>query len=272
MSGINFDRRQLREFLDVLALRAFYLSGILCVALTIWMIPRILKPRESALRTQCQINMKQLVLAMHCYHDNFDTLPPPFTTDENGQRLHSWRTLLLPYLDQQEFYGQLRMDEPWNSQHNREISVSFASHLYHCPGNHKTDNEWITDTSYLAIIGPDSAWRDDAVISFCDIVDGTSNTLAIVEVADSGIHWMEPRDLYVGQMTMTVNAVRGQGISSYHGSEDRTAHTGDSIVGLIDGSVRSLPSSISSDLLQQLITAEDGLPLEGWGDRLDRSR
>ena len=37
------------------------------------------------------------------------------------------------------------------------------------------------------------------MIRFADITDGTSNTLFMVEVKNSGINWAEPRDLDISQ-------------------------------------------------------------------------
>jgi hypothetical protein len=33
----------------------------------------------------------------------------------SGERLHSWRVVLLPYLGQQELYEKIRLDQPWDS-------------------------------------------------------------------------------------------------------------------------------------------------------------
>ncbi len=54
--------------------------------------------REAPRRTQCKNNLKQIGLAFHNYHDDHGVFPPAYTVDENGTRLHSWRTLILPYL------------------------------------------------------------------------------------------------------------------------------------------------------------------------------
>jgi hypothetical protein len=42
---------------------------------------------------------KMIALALHNYHDVYAAFPPAYTVDENGQRLHSWRTLILPWLE-----------------------------------------------------------------------------------------------------------------------------------------------------------------------------
>ncbi|MHB9078993.1 MAG: DUF1559 family PulG-like putative transporter [Pirellulaceae bacterium] len=66
------------------------------------------------------------------YQHEHGTLPPAYTVNAEGQPLHSWRVLLLPYLGQQELYGKLRLDEPWDSEHNRQFQDA-APNIYQCP-------------------------------------------------------------------------------------------------------------------------------------------
>src|SRR5262249_22208558 len=49
-----------------------------------------------------------------------------------------------------------------------------------------------------------------------DITDDHESTVMLVEVADSGLHWMEPRDLHILQMAPTINPKGGRGMSSRH--------------------------------------------------------
>lgn len=190
--------------------------------------------------------------------------------DERGRRLHSWRTLILPYLRfniheesnaPMNLYDQLLLDEPWNSEHNLAVESRLGSEIrkfYHCQSDPIEDSEQFVDASYLAVIGPRTVWDIDRTIRLVDITDGPSNTVAVVEVADSGVHWMEPRDLYIGQMSFEVNGLRGQGISSYHGSESRCRHSGGCYVGLLDGAFRFIQFSIDSTKLENLLTIDDG--------------
>lgn len=87
------------------------------------LLPAVQQARESARRSQCSNNMKQLGLALHNYHSSFNVLPyagtgygwcqyvnvnakpNPIVTNQNGL------VLLLPYLDQQPLYNQFNMNQ-----------------------------------------------------------------------------------------------------------------------------------------------------------------
>ena len=181
----------------------------------------------------------------------------------------------MPYLKQERLYDRLRLNEPWNSPHNLDVEAQFgdeARALFQCPIHPKKGETGWADTCYLAIVGQRTVWQADNSLSFIDVKDGTTNTLAVVEIANSETHWMEPYDVDIRQMFPTVDLVRGSGVSSYHGGDGWGAPTGGAFAGVCDGSVRFLSERVPTDLFEQLVTFDDGLPLDGWSDRLDRSR
>src|SRR6185437_13344319 len=63
------------------------------------LVPAVQKVRETAARTQCTNNLKQLGLAMHNYHGAFKCLPSA-SYDPNGKYGPSAIAFLLPYVDQ----------------------------------------------------------------------------------------------------------------------------------------------------------------------------
>src|ERR1700690_1532678 len=95
------------------------------------MLPPVTDGRP-ARRTECKNHLKQLALAMHNYHDTYGSFPPAYIPDKNGRPMHSWRVLLLPFLEFGPLYDQYRFDEPWNGPHNRELA-KLPIALFHCP-------------------------------------------------------------------------------------------------------------------------------------------
>jgi len=207
--------------------------------------------RRPAMRTQCRNNLKQISLALHHYHSHHGCFPPAYLADASGRPLHSWRVLILPWLDQANLYNQYRFDEPWNGPHNSKLAIQRLE-IYECPTDlehREGDQPW---TSYVAVVGPHTMWPGSACVSTDDVLDGTSRTLHVAEVRNSGIHWMEPRDLHLGQMSPTINASSGQGISSFHPEV--------ALAALVDGSNRLLSEKTPAETVRQLIDRDDGRP------------
>src|SRR5262245_30030320 len=55
--------------------------------------------RESARRMSCSNNLHNIAIALRNYESVYHCLPPAYTVDAEGKPLHSWRTLLLPFLE-----------------------------------------------------------------------------------------------------------------------------------------------------------------------------
>jgi prepilin-type processing-associated H-X9-DG protein len=202
---------------------------------------------------RCSQNLTYISVALHTYHDVYHSLPPAYLTDASGKPIHSWRVLLLPFLDQVELYEKYRFDEPWDGPHNRLLHDEIVS-AYCCQEQRaRSTGKAATDTTYVVVVGPQTAFPGDRCISLGDIRDGTSNTVLVVEVKNSGIHWVEPRDLHVTQMNPCINPPRGQGISSLHKGYANAA--------MADGGVKTLSEQLSPREVAGLLTIDGGEPM-----------
>ena len=202
-------------------LRKLLLVCGIIVLLYALMIPFTRDVRPTARRVYCRNNLKQIALALHNYHDAYGSLPPASTIDANGKPLHSWRTLILPYLEQQALYNTIDLSEPWNHPTN---SQAFKTQLpiYRCPASELPPSY----TSYLASVGENSCFLPTNPRPLSEITDGTSNTLLVVEFPNEyAVHWMSPldadEDMIVGFASLGT-----------------LAHPGGTQVALADGSVR----------------------------------
>lgn len=153
--------------------------------------------REAARLSACRNNLRYIGMALQSYHDNYGRFPPQYVTDSDGRPMHSWRVLILPYLpdsDAKAAYEEYRFNEPWNSQHNQKLADE-AEHFFRCRTARDLEPGSKFTTHYVAVVGPDTAWPERGKTCLNDFGDGTANTVMLVEIADSDIHWMEPRDL-----------------------------------------------------------------------------
>lgn len=205
--------------------------------------------RDLQRRVQCRNYFMQMGLALHNFHDANGSLPPVFVTDSRGRARHSWRVFVLPYIDQASLAAAYRFEEPWDCPANSRLHSAEVPN-FQCPSDRAEQPEGANWTSLASIVGPHTVWPADRPLTLGEISDGTSSTILLVEVYQSGIHWMEPRDLDVLQMSTTVNAAGSQGISS--------PHPGGAHVLLGDGSARFLSDETSPEILRRLIERDDG--------------
>ena len=94
----------------------------------------MLRQRLAYRGTQCERNLRQIGIALFNYLDAYHAFPPLYTVDAEGKPLHSWRTLILPFIEQNALYQQIRLDEPWDSEHNKQFH-NVVIPQYVCPRN-----------------------------------------------------------------------------------------------------------------------------------------
>lgn len=215
------------------------------------LLPPVQSVGTSARRTQCSSNIKQIMLALYTYHDAYGSFPPAYVADEDGQPMHSWRVLILPFLDHQELYDQYDFGQPWDGPNNRGLVLSIPPSVFSCPADMAAGPY---DTSYVLVTGEYSAWPDDHAPNLDEFTDDLEQTIALVEVANSGIHWMEPRDLSLSEAVRGINAKTGLGISS--------RHRGGAFSGRADGSVWFVSESLDREQLRAILTPSGGEVVE----------
>jgi hypothetical protein len=117
--------------------------------------------------------------------------PPAASVDKNGKPLLSWRVLILPYLDQNDLYRQFKLDEPWDSEHNKKL-IEKMPDVYRVPALPSLPDH---STTYFVPVGKETVFHDDQGTPTKDIRDGVSNTILIVEAdADQAVIWTKPVD------------------------------------------------------------------------------
>ena len=203
-------------------------------------------PKFLADKGACRANLRVLAAAMHSYHDAYHSFPPAYIVDKNGRPMHSWRVLLLPFLEHGALYRRYHFDEPWNGPRNRML-MSGVPDEFHCPADSGPE----TNTNYFVVVGPKTVFPGAGSVRIRDITDGTSCTILLVEAADSDVNWLEPRDLTYEEALRGINPKTGWGISSHH-------RKGEVLVALADGSTPVLPEDFDVEQLRRLLERNDG--------------
>jgi hypothetical protein len=170
-------------------------------------------------RAACQNNLRNIGLALQSYHDTYKSFPPAYVADATGRPMHSWRVLILPFIEQKALYDRYDFSEPWDGPNNRLLAAEMPRE-YWCPSETYRQPASL-HTSYVAVVGAGTMWPGEKATSLADLVDGSSITIQVVESSGCGIHWMEPRDLQALQMAPNVNPLKGQGICSCHNNNDK---------------------------------------------------
>lgn len=146
--------------------------------------------REASPRTKCKNNLKQFGIALDNYRETYGTYPPAYTVDEKGNRLHSWRSLILPFMDLNPVYIQIDFSKPWDHPANADVRDIGIWNL-HCVSAKIPE----TSTTYQVVISPQGLFYDDKPRKLSDVTDDHDQTFLVVEVPDDqAVHWMSPYD------------------------------------------------------------------------------
>lgn len=195
-------------------------------------------------------NLKQIGLALHSYHDAMGSLPV-HAIGANGVPLRnptdkpllSWRVAILPYIEQDALYKQFKLNEPWDSEHNKKLIAQMPK-LYAPVGKPgqpgKTHLQMVVGAGGMSPFGS----------RLQTIPDGTSNTIAVIEAVDA-VEWTKPADV-----TLPAKPAPGALTKLFGGQ-----FAGGMNVLMWDGSVRFVRDTVSENTLKLLFDPRDGMAI-----------
>lgn len=214
-------------------------------------------------------NLKQIGLAVHNYHDVYKHFPTIANFDKADKPLLSWRVHLLPFLDQVELYKQFHLDEPWDSEHNKNLIAKMPD-VYRSSKNKELMQAG--KTTYLAPVGEHMMFTGTPkTLTFRDVTDGTSNTILLVDADDDhAVIWTKPDD-FKPEPKNPKAGLRNQGgapLRNLSTSKTRSFLKDGGVreeeVGLgflvlfADGSVHHLPPNIQAKTLNAMFSRDGG--------------
>jgi hypothetical protein len=244
--------------------------------------------RRAAARSQCANNLKQIALGLHNYADahapSQSTEPPAqglpagtvFNAGLTWEKRLSWFAEVLPYLEQQNLYRRIERKEGWDAPLNASV-VHTPFKMFRCPDwgrEAEPDPPYLTAYLGVAGLGADAAllpagdryagvFGFDRRTALTAIEDGTSNTLLVLESAQDNGPWAQGGSATVRGLVRGDEPYLGAGrqFGGTHFAENTVFGRGRSLGcngAMADGSVRFLPESVASPLLEALVTVAGG--------------
>jgi hypothetical protein len=214
---------------------------IIVILTIIGMLAALLLPpvTSNCGKFKCLARMRTLCIALHAYHDAYQSFPPAYTVDTEGMPLHSWRVLVLPYLKEDDLYRQIRLDEPWDSEFNRQFHNQMPT-VFSCSSALKS-----RETVYQVVTGSGTLFPGSENRSLSDVTRDTSDTIMLVE-STVGVCWMAPVDLPIEALEHgVVSAESGiLGIGNYHKDSANIA--------MVNGIVEFIPNSQSQEDIRKM--------------------
>lgn len=197
--------------------------------------------RPAARRAQCGNNLKQIALALIQYEVEYHALPPAYTVDADGKPLHSWRTLILPYLEQRALFERIDLSKPWDDPAN-SLARDTVIPCYQCPAAGLKPGQ----TNYFAVVGPHACFQATAPRPLSEITDEHGLTLMVAEVdAPQAVHWMSPRSPQFNTL-------------SKPGGATERPHPGGGMGVFVDGAVQFLDAGLSDETTRAIISIDAG--------------
>jgi hypothetical protein len=151
---------------------------------------------STAYRDQRLMKLRDVGLAMLNYESDHKRYPAAAAIrSKDGKPLLSWRVAILPYITGGEaLYQQFRLDEPWDSPHNRQLITKMPG-LFADPDPKLAHLASEGKTTFVVPVAPETIFFNDEGATVQDVTDGTAKTIMAVEVDPlRAVVWTKPED------------------------------------------------------------------------------
>ena len=245
-------------FLSPARVRAILVTSVLIVAC--FHLGAKDLPRRSSPYENCCINLKQIRFALAQYHELYGTFPPAYIADKKGNPRHSWRVLLLPWLEEGALYNNYDFDEPWNGPNNCRL-IGQRPAVYACPSNTNCQIGANTYTHYVAVVGSHTVWPGAVGRKLSEISDPTHATVVVVEATGPGIPWTKPQDLTVVEALPILTSVASEQTDGHRMENFLSRQFYGRNVVMADAFTHLVPGGVAPEVWLHMLTIDDGTDL-----------
>jgi hypothetical protein len=195
-------------------------------------------------------NLQEIAGLLDRYHRVHGQYPPLVTYSKAGQPLYSWRVSLIPYLPEsvRKDYEGFDPDKAWDEGRNKKLLERIPSVFTHdaVPRTGPTKGA----TPYLLLTGPGGAFAPRKAVTKASIKDGLGRTLMLV-TSRRLAPWAAPvEDINVPSDPAKVKSEVLPMLGLHPGLPIEVA--------LFDGTVRTLPRTISAEEFLEASRPDDG--------------
>ena len=219
-------------------------AGILfCGILAGLLLPALQAARNAARQMTDSNNLKQVGLAFHNYEATYKRLPAPITVNAAGVKVWSWTVALTPFCEDTQIYSQVNfLDmQPWNAPQNSFMQGPSPAWLT----SSRSVN--INECHVFVLSAPTKQPRGNPIFiegtytKFDEITDGLGNTILTIMLVNHSVPWASPTTLTIDEAYQLVQREPGK-----------------VVVGMADGSVTMIPSSIDQQTFTAMATRDGG--------------
>ncbi|HWB09551.1 MAG TPA: DUF1559 domain-containing protein [Pirellulales bacterium] len=242
------------------------------------LLPAVQAARETARRTQCENNLKQIGIALLGYHETKQRFPIGNVYITNW----TFQTALLPLLEQENLYQQADFGYydcfTYNQAKGGLGMISVNLPAVQCPSEPRMGQKWSSPSwgtyangNYFGVMGTTITTNDGMLYSnlsvpVADVLDGTSQTLFVGErgmIGDLLLGWWACGSGFnkLGDSDNLLSTEFG----FTEGSDDSahlqhfwSYHPGGGGFLFVDGSVHFLTYNIDNSTFQRLATRKGG--------------
>ncbi len=212
--------------------------------------PTLIGLKERRDKVACMNNLQRIADALNNYAAEHGSYPPPVVYDDKGRPMHSWRVLILNELGYSNLYALYDFTKPWDSTENSTLMARCPEVFISPAANTRSGSE----NNYALVTGKGTLFPSSGPLGPKDVVDGTANTLLVVESQNNLNVWTEPVDVDFAKMSRRI----GTGNPGSIGGN----HQGGATAVFADGSPAWLADDLDPILLDSIITPRGGEPVD----------